>query len=96
MLKVFDLNSSNIEFARNFRGVEIENKDIYELKNDEKFDIVISTENIEHVSYPVEYIDQIKTLLKPGGYLLLTTPHNDKTAIKLMGLSGDSFCAPNH
>ncbi|MGQ9644558.1 MAG: class I SAM-dependent methyltransferase, partial [Ignavibacterium sp.] len=92
----FDLNASNIEFARNFRGVKIENKDIYDLVGNEKFDLIITTENIEHVSKPVDYIDQIKTLLKPGGYLLLTTPHNDKTAIRLMGLSGDHFCAPNH
>ncbi|MGQ9621266.1 MAG: class I SAM-dependent methyltransferase, partial [Bacteroidales bacterium] len=87
----FDLNASNIEFARNFRGVKIENKDIYDLVGNEKFDLIITTENIEHVSKPVDYIDQIKTLLKPGGYLLLTTPHNDKTAIRLMGLSGDHF-----
>lgn len=90
------MNASNIEFARNFRGVKIENKDIYDLVGNEKFDLIITTENIEHVSKPVDYIDQIKTLLKPGGYLLLTTPHNDKTAIRLMGLSGDHFCAPNH
>lgn len=26
----------------------------------------------------------------------MTTPHNDVKATKLMGLSGDHFCAPNH
>ena len=95
-VKGFDLNVSNIEFARRFRGIEIENADIYELDAGKKFDVVITTENIEHVSHPNAYIEQIKKLVKPGGYILLTTPHNDKTATNLMGLSGDHFCGPNH
>ncbi|HDR50745.1 MAG TPA: class I SAM-dependent methyltransferase [Mariniphaga anaerophila] len=90
------MNTSNIEFARRFRGIEIENADIYELDDWEKFNIIITTENIEHVSHPKSYIEQIKKLVKPGGYILLTTPHNDKKATNLMGLSGDHFCAPNH
>lgn len=95
-VKGFDLNTANIEFAKRFRGLEVENKDIYDLVEKEKFDVVITTENIEHVSQPIDYIKQIKKLVKPGGHLLLTTPHNDKKATNLMGLSGDHFCAPNH
>jgi len=95
-IKGFDLNTSNIKFANRFRGIEIENADIYKLDVVTKFDVVITTENIEHVSYPIAYIEQIKKFLKPGGYILLTTPHNDKTATNLMGLYGDHFCAPNH
>ncbi len=94
--KGFDLNASNIEFARRFRGIEIENADIYDIDSGEKFDVVVTTENIEHVSHPGEYLRQIKKLMKTGGYLLLTTPHNDRNATTLMGLSGDHFCAPNH
>jgi len=95
-VKGYDLNKENIEFARRFRGIEIENADIYDIDYGEKFDVVITTENIEHVSHPGAYLRQIKKLMKPGGYLLLTTPHNDRMATILMGLSGDHFCAPNH
>lgn len=92
----FDLNTGNIQFARRFRGIEIENSDIYDIDPETKFDVVISTENIEHVSHPRTYLQQIKKLMKSGGYLLLTTPHNDSTATTIMGLSGDHYCAPNH
>lgn len=92
----YDLNSNNINFASRFRNIELENYDIYTLKINNKFDVIITTENIEHVSKPVEYINKIKNFIKPNGFLFLTTPHNDETATKLMGLSGDHFCAPNH
>ncbi|MBK7377413.1 MAG: class I SAM-dependent methyltransferase [Ignavibacteriales bacterium] len=92
----FDLNNSNIDFARRFRNIEIENVDVYDMGGEQLYDIVITTENIEHVSDPQKYLKQIQKIIKPGGYLLLTTPHNDKLATKLMGLSGDHFCAPNH
>jgi 2-polyprenyl-3-methyl-5-hydroxy-6-metoxy-1,4-benzoquinol methylase len=39
------------------------------------FDIVISSEVIEHVLNQPEYINNISTLLKPGGILLMTTPN---------------------
>ena len=92
----FDLNASNLKFAARFRKIEIRNVDIFDMDTSQKFDIIITTENIEHVSDPIKYVEQIKKIIKPGGYLFLTTPHNDKLATKLMGLSGDHFCAPNH
>lgn len=95
-LKGFDLTSYNIQFAKMFRNITIEIVDVFDLNDDTKFDVVITTENIEHVSYPIKYVEQIKKIIKPGGYLFLTTPHNDKIATKLMELSGDHFCAPNH
>lgn len=39
------------------------------------FDIVVSSEVIEHVLNQEEYIHNIYTLLKPGGYLIMTTPN---------------------
>lgn len=91
-----DLNYSNIEFAKEYRDITIKNTDINDLSHNEKFDFIITTENIEHVSNPIKYLELIKSLCKTGTYLLITTPHNDMLATRLMGLSGDHFCAPNH
>jgi ubiquinone/menaquinone biosynthesis C-methylase UbiE len=39
----------------------------------EKFDLVVCTEVIEHVSDPKNLVDSLKDLTKPGGHLILTT-----------------------
>lgn len=39
------------------------------------FDIIVSSEVIEHVLNQEEYINNIYALLKPGGYLVMTTPN---------------------
>ncbi len=41
---------------------------------DEEFDIIIAGELLEHILVPKVAVDLIIKLLKPGGYLLITTP----------------------
>ena len=42
---------------------------------DKEFDIVISSEVIEHVMYPRQAIKEMSRVLKPGGILALTCPN---------------------
>ena len=44
----------------------------------EQFDVVICTENIEHIIDDFRLIKAIHDCLKPGGRLLLTTPHLER------------------
>ena len=46
---------------------------LFDLPVREKFDIVVSQEVIAHVVDPVEYLDRITHMLKPNGFLILTT-----------------------
>lgn len=41
---------------------------------DESYDVVSAMGVVEHVNDPKEFLDVLWKLLKPGGYLLLTTP----------------------
>jgi 2-polyprenyl-6-hydroxyphenyl methylase / 3-demethylubiquinone-9 3-methyltransferase len=47
-----------------------------------KFDLVTSMEVIEHVADPATFVAELKTHLKPGGLMILSTP-NRTTASKL-------------
>lgn len=41
----------------------------------ERFDLIFCTEVIEHVTDPQAFVDDLRTLLNPGGIVFLTTPH---------------------
>jgi 2-polyprenyl-3-methyl-5-hydroxy-6-metoxy-1,4-benzoquinol methylase len=45
------------------------------LPQDQLFDVVVSTEVIEHVDNQVAFVQQIASFLKPGGWCVLTTPN---------------------
>ncbi len=43
--------------------------------NNNKFDVVLSTEVIEHIEDQWGYVRQLRKMLKPGGFLVITTPN---------------------
>lgn len=46
----------------------------FELEGLELVDAVIITEIIEHVAHPDQFLLQVKALVKPGGYIFMSTP----------------------
>lgn len=45
------------------------------LSDDSKFDLIVSSEVVEHVEDHQAYVHQAAAFLKPGGWLVLTTPN---------------------
>lgn len=43
--------------------------------NENKFDVVVSTEVIEHIEDQWGYARQLRKMLKPGGHMVITTPN---------------------
>jgi 2-polyprenyl-3-methyl-5-hydroxy-6-metoxy-1,4-benzoquinol methylase len=66
-------------------GNLFKSKDLKDLG--EKFDIIISTEVIEHVTSPVDFILDLKKILKPEGQILLTTPRKYNEQDKVLWVS---------
>jgi 2-polyprenyl-3-methyl-5-hydroxy-6-metoxy-1,4-benzoquinol methylase len=54
-------------------------KDLLKKREHKKFDLVVSSEVIEHIpnGYKSEFIDDIFKLLKSEGYLIITTPRKE-------------------
>ncbi|MEO6903114.1 MAG: class I SAM-dependent methyltransferase [Bacteroidia bacterium] len=59
-----------------FLSFDASSKELPELQG-EKFDIIVSSEVIEHVQDQKNYINNIMQLLKPNGFLVLTTPNGE-------------------
>lgn len=47
----------------------------FDLRFPEPFDLVLITEIIEHVAHPDEFLRASAALVRPGGYVLLSTPN---------------------
>lgn len=50
---------------------------IFDLNFDSYFDLVIITEVIEHVAHPDQFLQKIAKLVKPNGYIVMTTPNGN-------------------
>lgn len=48
---------------------------IQELKIEDKYDAVVATELFEHLNYPEHFLINMKSLLNPGGSIILSTPN---------------------
>lgn len=75
-----DVLEESIKIAKEFNSIE--GKTHYEvrdlLKNpfpENSFDCVTFLETIEHVENPATYIKEFYRILKPGGFLILSTPN---------------------
>jgi 2-polyprenyl-3-methyl-5-hydroxy-6-metoxy-1,4-benzoquinol methylase len=47
----------------------------FELTFSDLFDAVLITEIIEHVAHPDQFLNKVAQLIKPGGYVVMTTPN---------------------
>ena len=72
-----DVSQTAVNLASETFGDHYICKDLFEYAalRPESFDIVILTEVIEHVSKPLDFIEAIIKLLKPGGRAIITTPN---------------------
>ena len=80
----FDAADSGIHVARtsyremqdNFAVHDAYERALPESLPRKDYDVVLSIEVIEHLYSPQRYLENIHSWLKPGGYLILTTPYH--------------------
>jgi SAM-dependent methyltransferase len=71
-----ELDTSHIEFPPASR-VRLYEADFDRLELDRRFDAVLMYHVLEHLAHPVETLRRIRSLLNPGGFLLLQLPNWD-------------------
>lgn len=84
-----DISAKAIDFAKQHFGNNYLNISVEEFaaKYDEKYDMIISTEVIEHLENPVLLLEQLKGLLSKNGKIILTTPNKDFASKKFTWLT---------
>jgi 2-polyprenyl-3-methyl-5-hydroxy-6-metoxy-1,4-benzoquinol methylase len=62
----------------------------------ESFDIITSLGVIEHINNPCEELPQMRSLLRPGGLLYITTPNFNSVSRDLLGEKWNVISYPGH
>lgn len=86
---ICDIDPRAIELARGRIGNRLAGADVVASDGalpyrDESFDVVISTEVIEHVSAPEPWLRELLRVLRCGGSLVLTTPNYASLSLRLL------------
>ena len=63
---------------------------------DEHFDVVASSEVLEHVDDPRAFVEEVARILRPGGLFWATTPHGRGVSAKVLGLNWSIVVPPDH
>jgi SAM-dependent methyltransferase len=79
-----------VEPAANFRSVNLNEQSLGDAFPGQRFDVVFCGEVIEHVFSPDAVVSDVKTLLRPGGVLILSTPNLGYWVNRLLLLVGIS------
>ena len=93
-VSVLDLRQEFLDYAatRYEHGdIRFIQGNVLKLDWETKFDLIFANQIIEHLVYPLEMINRLKNLLKPGGRLVITTPngHYVKNALPCFTELGD-------
>ena len=67
-----------------------------QVPRDARFDLVISTQVIEHLHRPLEFVEEQVTRLRPGGAVVVATPHMGGPLQRALGRRWPSFKIPEH
>jgi 2-polyprenyl-3-methyl-5-hydroxy-6-metoxy-1,4-benzoquinol methylase len=60
------------------------------------FDVVTSTSTLEHIARPLEHVERIMEVLKPGGVAYFTVPNYGSLPIRLHLVKGRLVSPPGH
>lgn len=95
--KGYEVTSIDIEKVYDKCQIVDVNKGLPFQKN--SFDLIWSSELIEHLENPKESIKEFKRVLKPNGKIILTTPNSDfwlYKVFKILGKSPKDLQNPDH
>lgn len=79
----WDISQSSLDFTKNtlesltsLTKLELSKQDIFSYSTDEKFDVIVLSEILEHLENPRDALLSIKPLLAKGGRLFINVPCN--------------------
>ncbi len=79
LFSVVDISETSIALAKNFvndNRVSYNLRNVFEFKNEEKYDFITMGEVLEHVEDPLMLLKKLNEMLNDDGHVFFTTPTN--------------------
>lgn len=73
-VKGIDLSLDYLEYGKKRYGIDLSNTNLFELPDDQKYDLIIYSDVLEHILDPISHLNKIKSILKPEGMLYIKVP----------------------
>lgn len=89
-----ELSSEEVQFAKDILNVHLVREDIAQHRM--SYDVVTCFNVLEHVLDPRLFITELVKRLKPGGFLVITTPNPGCIHRRLRGLKNWNMVIPPH
>ena len=68
------------------KGLIVDKKDLYDIDDSERYDIVLMMDVLEHLEKPEEALKKIYNILTPQGFLYINIPICDSLSLRLWRL----------
>jgi 2-polyprenyl-3-methyl-5-hydroxy-6-metoxy-1,4-benzoquinol methylase len=81
-----DVNNEVVYFGRAGSGLNLLTLDEYEAQPDLTFDVIHSSDTVEHFAEPTRIMKRYVRRLRPGGLLVVSTPNYDSRLCKIFQL----------
>jgi 2-polyprenyl-3-methyl-5-hydroxy-6-metoxy-1,4-benzoquinol methylase len=95
-----DADSSGVERARGLgfdvQAADVEDPEAVAALGLAPAEVVLAGELVEHLDHPGRFLEAVKSLVAPGGALVLTTPNAHALTNTLGALAGRELVNPDH
>jgi 2-polyprenyl-3-methyl-5-hydroxy-6-metoxy-1,4-benzoquinol methylase len=81
-----DVNVEAVQYGKREFGLDLLTLDEFEARPDLKFDVIHSSDTVEHFTDPTSAMRTYAGRLKPGGLLIVSTPNYDSRLCKIFQL----------
>jgi 2-polyprenyl-3-methyl-5-hydroxy-6-metoxy-1,4-benzoquinol methylase len=81
-----DVNVEAVDFGKRQIGLNLMTLDQFEAQPDLVFDVIHSSDTVEHFTDPTQAMCSYARRLKPGGFLIVSTPNYDSRLCKIFQL----------
>jgi ubiquinone/menaquinone biosynthesis C-methylase UbiE len=91
--KSFVDENNEIAKKSNLKNCSFRNLDLFKLSGKDEFNIILSTDNMEHIENDDRLLELFYSILTPGGKLILHVPHTNRNLfgwkrMNFMGIEG--------